>query len=102
APKRETDAGREPVPAVLEAGDPRPRSCPQSVRDSSCERVEVERGEARDLLTHSAHLEARGRADRDEPGVCAREAIEVGLHQRALLVLEELDVALPDEIIGGL
>ena len=32
----------------------------------------------------------------------AREAIEVGLHHSALLVVEELDVALPDEIIGPL
>ena len=30
----------------------------------------------------------------------AREAIEVGLHQGALLMLEELDVAVPNEIIG--
>jgi hypothetical protein len=28
--------------------------------------------------------------------------IEIGLHQGALLVLEELDVAVPNEIIGGL
>ena len=66
----------------------------------SCERVEVERGEVRSLLAHSTHLEGQGRADREEPGERAREAIEVGLHQGALLVLEELDVALPDEILG--
>ena len=53
-----------------------------------------------DLLPHSTHLEGQGRADGEEPGERAREAIEVGLHQGALLVLEELDVALPDEIIG--
>jgi len=102
SPELGNDACHEPTPAVVEAGDPRPRLCPQSVRDSSCERVQVERGEARNLPPHSTHLEARGRADRDEPGGCAREAIEVGLHQGALLMLEQLDVALPDEIIGGL
>ena len=52
------------------------------------------------LVPHSAHLEAQGRADGEEPGERAREAIEVGLHQGALLVLEELDVALPDQIVG--
>jgi hypothetical protein len=52
-------------------------------------------------VLHSTHLEARGRADRDQPGECARETIEIGLHQGALLVLEELDVAGPDEINGS-
>ena len=88
------------MPAVVEAGDPRPRLRLQGLRDASCERVEVERGEVRDLVPHSAHLEGQGRADREEPGERAREAIEVGLHQGALLVLEELDVAVPDEILG--
>ena len=72
------------------------------VRDPPAERVEVERGEGRHLPPHAAHLEARGRADRDEPGERAREAIEVGLHHGALLVPEQLDVALPDEITRGL
>ena len=72
----------------------------QNFQDPSRERVVVERGEVRDLFAQSTHLEAQGRADGEEPGERAREAIEVGLHQRALLVLEELDVALPDEILG--
>src|SRR6185369_9783878 len=72
------------------------------VRDSPCQRVEVERGEIRNLPLHSTYLEAGGRADRDEPGECARETIEIGLHQGALLVLEEADVAVPDEISGSL
>jgi hypothetical protein len=68
SPEARNDACCEPSPAVVEAGDLRPLSCTKGVRDSSCERVEVERGEVRNLLPHSAHLEARGRADRDEPG----------------------------------
>ena len=44
------------------------------------------------------HLEAQSRADRQEPGEPARQPVEVGLHQGALLVREELDVARPDEI----
>ena len=75
-------------------------ACAQDLRDPSCERVEVERGEVRRPPAAATHLEAQGRADREEPGERAREAIEVGLHQGALLVLEELDVALPDEILG--
>ncbi len=51
-------------------------------------------------MPHPTDLESRGGADRDEPGERAREAIEVGLHQGALLMLEELDVTLPDEITG--
>src|SRR5215475_1507710 len=102
SPEAWNDAGYEPTPAVVEASDPRPRLRTQSVRDFSRERVEVERGEVRNFPPHSTHLEARGRADRDEPGEHAREAIEVRLHQGALLVLEELDVALPNEIIGPL
>src|SRR5215831_9214168 len=73
------DACHEPAPAVVQAGDPRPRLCTQSVRDSSAERVEVERGEVRNLPPHSTYLEARRSADRDEPGERAREAIEAGV-----------------------
>ena len=100
SPEAGDDARHDPAPAVVEAGDPRPRLRLQRLRDPAGERVEVERGEVRRLVPHAAHLEGQRRADREEPGERAREAVEVGLHQRALLVLEELDVALPDEILG--
>src|SRR5215471_18682742 len=85
------DACHEPAPAVVQAGDPRPRLCTQSVRDSPAERVEVERGEVCNLPPQSTNLETCRSADRDEPGERAREAIEAGLHQGALLVLEKFD-----------
>jgi DNA-binding CsgD family transcriptional regulator len=71
-------------------------ACAQRLRDPASERVEVEGGEVRHLLSHSPDLEAQSGSDREEPGVGARQAVEVGLHQGALLMLEELDVALPD------
>src|SRR4051812_38242989 len=98
--KARNDAGQDPAPAVVEAGDPRPGLRTQRLRHSASQRVAVERAEVRELLPQAADLEAQGRADREEPGERAREAVEPGLHQRALLVLEELDVALPDEVAG--
>ena len=99
-PEAGNDARREPTPPIVEAGDPRPRPRAQHVRDPSRQRVQVERREVRDPVPHATHLEGRCRAQRDEPGEGARQAIEVRLHQGALLVLEELEVARPDEIIG--
>src|SRR6478735_728498 len=64
------------------------------------QRREVERGEVGNIPPNSTHLEGRCRADRNQPGERAREVIEVRLHQGTLLVLQELDVALPDEIFG--
>src|ERR687898_3543270 len=94
------DARLDPAPALIEAGDPRPGMRTQRLRDPSRERVEVERGEVRTLVPQPVHLEAQGRAHREEPGECTRDAIEVRLHHHALLVLEKLDVALPNQIIG--
>ena len=94
------DARHDPAPAVVEAGDPRPGLRVERLRDAARERGEIERGEVRRLVPHSTHLEGQRGADREEPRERARKAIEVGLHQGALLVLEQLDVAVPDELLG--
>ena len=99
-PEVRDDALHQPAPASIESGDPRPGARTDCLRHPSGERVDVERGEVADFLAHPVHLEPRRRADRDQSGERAREAIEVGLHQRALLVLEQLHVALPDQVSG--
>src|ERR671910_647592 len=97
-PKAWDDARADPTPAVLEAGDPGPGSRAPGLRESASERVEVEGGEVRELLPWSSNLEVQARSDGEEPGEPARQAVEVGLHQGALLMLEELDVAVPDQL----
>ena len=66
------------------------------------ERIEVKRGEARDLLPHSAHLEARGRADGDEPGGRHERRSKLGCTKARCSCSRRRNVALPDEIIGPL
>ena len=94
------DACHDPPPPVVEARDPGPRASPQDLRDAASERVEVEGRERRQLLAHAVGLEAQRRAHGEQSGEGARQAVEVGLHQGALLVFEELDVAVPDECLG--
>src|ERR671911_138602 len=97
-PKAWNDARADPTPAVLEARDPGPGSRAPGLRESASERVEVEGGEVRELLPWSSNLEVQARSDGEEPGEPARQAVEGGVHQGAPLMLEEVDVAVPDQL----
>ncbi|MBZ2195240.1 hypothetical protein KCQ71_03655 [Ruania sp. N2-46] len=92
------DARHQPTPPVVVVGNARPHPSAEATRVRTAEGVEVERCEGLDRLARSTCLERRCRPDRDDPGVPVGEAIEVGLHYDALLVLEKEEIAFPDKI----